>query len=1165
MVVKKTSNGTVPSSATTSKKKQQSSLNSFFGAAETGNNTDKGKKQKRINSFFAKPTSSSTSINEAKESNSETNQTKTTKKSQNDEKQKKKETSPITKIRDKEENDNSKAKKKPEKNSSREADRDTNSTCKAGDNDSNVEGVSKDKKSKTATTTSTKNNTSTKPKPKSEPPKEGSSISNTDNKKSITSKKRQKAAPQSTHKDTDKKKQKTRTKKAEKDEDKQKKEHDDNDAKDNMNDDKNEGKENKDTKSKKEKMDNKPKHTSKRKADAVPAPENSNDELNEEPNEKKKTKSTKKRVMEKTDTLKSKRMKRRVIEDSDDDDDDDEKDEKEDTEDDDDNDETYKSNNSLEDSDEDEEEDELEDEEEEMADVDMDEDIEEDDEESASAKKIAKQSKLSFKGAKQNTSSASKSKRSSKASAKAKKLEVNDVLSVPSNEDLLKAAVSWLNNSNGSDIPSNNKLASTISKNTKATSNAKNSSSSVGIPYSLFCAALTQIESTTKRLEIQSILTKLFRTALLTHPTNLIHLVYLSCNAVAPKYDCVELGIGDALLMKAIVQSCGMSNSVVKARYEEHGDLGTVAEMNRGKQKTLSGMFGGMRKLKPLMALEVLDVFRHIATTSGNQSQKFKIDKIKSLLVRATNPNETKYVIRGLQGKLRIGLAQSTVLISLAHALTHTPPKTVCETEDERNKDNNDADDGNDEKVSKDDLYYPADAQKLRSSSKLPIETKLECAVSIIRRCYSHSPSLDNIVSSALTHPLHLLPNSCTLTPGVPVEPMLAKPTKSIREVLSRLDGHAFTCEYKYDGERAQVHLYQTTDENDNTKTCTKMGVFSRNLLDTSIKFPESATYVQEACSSTSVTSCVLDTEVVAYNRTTQKFVPFQVLSTRKNKGEAGGEESKITVIVQAFDLMYLNGNSLLHKTLSERRGLMHQYFKPIENKFQFATSMDYTPDDDNCVDTSQLEEFLENAVKNQCEGLMVKTLQENAAYEPSKRSLNWLKLKKDYLEGCGDSFDLVPIGAYHGKGKRTGNYGAYLLACYDVESEDFQSVCKIGTGFSDVALQELAAGFKEHIISKKSSQYIVSEQLECDVWFDAMQVWEIKAADLSKSSAHKGALGKTGEVGRGIGLRFPRFERLRDDKRVDQATSSDQILDMYYAQDSIVDGGGGDDDEDGI
>ena len=92
-----------------------------------------------------------------------------------------------------------------------------------------------------------------------------------------------------------------------------------------------------------------------------------------------------------------------------------------------------------------------------------------------------------------------------------------------------------------------------------------------------------------------------------------------------------------------------------------------------------------------------------------------------------------------------------------------------------------------------------------------------------------------------------------------------------------------------------------------------------------------------------------------------------------------------------------------------------------------------------------------------------------------------------------------------------------------------------------------------------------MSDQLECDVWFDAVQVWEVKAADLSKSSAHRGAEGKTGEAGRGIGLRFPRFERLREDKRPDEATSSDQILEMYYQQDSVVGGGEDDVDDDGI
>ena len=180
---------------------------------------------------------------------------------------------------------------------------------------------------------------------------------------------------------------------------------------------------------------------------------------------------------------------------------------------------------------------------------------------------------------------------------------------------------------------------------------------------------------------------------------------------------------------------------------------------------------------------------------------------------------------------------------------------------------------------------------------------------------------------------------------------------------------------------------------------------------------------------------------MVAWNKQTNQFVPFQILSTRK-RTEENAESASVSVIVQAFDLMYLNGQSLLDRTLSERRGLLLEHFRPVQNKFQFATYVDHTEDGDTAI----LEDFLEEAVRGQCEGLMVKTLDVNAAYEPSRRSLNWLKLKKDYLEGLGDSFDLVPLGAYWGKGKRAGVYGAYLLGCYDLESEEYQSVCKIET-----------------------------------------------------------------------------------------------------------------------
>lgn len=561
----------------------------------------------------------------------------------------------------------------------------------------------------------------------------------------------------------------------------------------------------------------------------------------------------------------------------------------------------------------------------------------------------------------------------------------------------------------------------------------------------------------------------------------------------------------------------------VKEKYEEVGDLGKVAQLCKSKQRTLG--FGA--KPKPLTIVQVLKIFRQIANISGSQSQKLKVDLIKKMLVATQNPVEAKYIIRGLQGKLRIGLAQSTVLTSLSHALAFTIPSTIQKV---------DTKDDTDDKI----------VQTYLDSSAT-IEKRLEAASNIVKQVYSEVPSYDALLDAALKAHLTHLHEACAFQPGIPVVPMLAKPTKSIQEVLNRLNGLKFTCEYKYDGERAQVHM--TSDGT--------LKVFSRNLLETTAKYPEVPLFVQEAAKDSKVESFVLDAEVVAYNPQTGKLVPFQVLSTRK-KTEESAETAKVQVIVQAFDLMYFNGKSLLTTRLEERREIMKTNFLPVQGKFQYATALDFVEDGD----TTALEQFLDAAVKGQCEGLMVKTMDD--VYEPSRRSLNWLKLKKDYLEGLGDSLDLVPIGAYHGRGKRTGVYGAYLLACYDEESEEFQSVCKIGTGFSDEDLQTLSANLNKHKINDKSSQYNVTDQLECDVWFDAVQVWEVKAADLSKSSAHRGAVGKTGEPGRGIGLRFPRFERIRDDKRPDQATSSEQILDIYYNQDTVK-GQEQDDGDDGI
>ena len=564
---------------------------------------------------------------------------------------------------------------------------------------------------------------------------------------------------------------------------------------------------------------------------------------------------------------------------------------------------------------------------------------------------------------------------------------------------------------------------------------------------------------------------------------------------------------------------------MVKQKYKAEGDLGTVAQTCKSKQRTL--MFGA--KPKALLVTEVLQVFRDIANISGSKSQTLKADKIKKLLVKAQESTETKFIIRGLQGKLRIGLAESTVLISLAHALALTIPETMDLVKEWEGKD--------------------SDYVKNFQDISLAPEKRLEAAKNIVRQVYCEVPSYDALLDAALAVPLQHLTKACRFQPGIPVCPMLAKPTKSIQEVLKRLNGLAFTCEYKYDGERAQIHM----SADGTTK------VFSRNLLETTGKFPEVPQFIQQAAVTDKVQSFVLDAEVVAFNPKTGLLVPFQVLSTRKKTQETS-EVAKVQIIVQAFDLMYLNGKSLLDQSLKERRKQMMEHFLPVEGKFQYAVALDFVEDGD----TTALEIFLDNAVKGQCEGLMVKTMED--VYEPSRRSLNWLKLKKDYLDGLGDSLDLVPLGAYYGKGKRTGVYGAYLLGCYDEDTEEFQSVCKIGTGFSDEDLKTLSDNLNKHKIDVKSSQYNVSDVLACDVWFDAVQVWEIKAADLSKSSTHRGARGKVGEEGRGIGLRFPRFERLRDDKKPEQATTSEQVLEMYYQQDAVNgQEDGGDDDDDGI
>lgn len=620
------------------------------------------------------------------------------------------------------------------------------------------------------------------------------------------------------------------------------------------------------------------------------------------------------------------------------------------------------------------------------------------------------------------------------------------------------------------------------------------------VPYLKLAEAFERVALISSRLAIQAEMTQFFSEVMEANPSDLLRAIYLSINQLGPAFANIVLGVGDALLIRVVGEVTGKTSKGLKSSLEAEGDLGVVVMLAKQTQKTLFGA-----KPKSLTVREVFTQFHLLAKTAGTKSTDIKAGIIKKLLV-SCSPVEAKFIIRGLQGKLRIGLAEQTILVSLAHAV-----------------------------------------QKRQSSgSETTTTTTPEEAVKILKQVYSECPSYDEIVPQLLQHELAELHAHCHIKVGVPVKPMLAKPTKGVGEILNRFEASEFTCEFKYDGERAQIHYDGAGG---------KVEVFSRNLESNTSKYPDAIEYIRASLVDAS-TTFILDSEVVAYDAKRQCILPFQVLSTRARKDVKSSDDVKVQIALYLFDIIYLNGQSLLKLSLKERRVLLQRHFREVPGHVHFAIGRDLQS-------TEDILEFFNESIKGNCEGLMIKTLVDDATYEPSKRSLNWLKLKKDYMDNLSDSLDLVVVGAYLGKGKRTGTFGAFLCACYDEESEDFQSVCCVGTGFSDESLETFSALLRPTVIASKPRNVVTG--YECDVWFQPEFVWEVKAADLSLSPQHKGALGLI-KSDRGVGLRFPRFLRVRDDKKLEDATSAVQVEQMYRQQAVIAQGAGdgdeGDDDD---
>ncbi|KAH0566368.1 hypothetical protein GP486_000226 [Trichoglossum hirsutum] len=479
--------------------------------------------------------------------------------------------------------------------------------------------------------------------------------------------------------------------------------------------------------------------------------------------------------------------------------------------------------------------------------------------------------------------------------------------------------------------------------------------------------------------------------------------------------------------------------------------------------------------------------------------------------------------------------------------------------------------------------YRIRNRSELASSSKETLTEVFARAEETVKACFARHPNYNDLVPCLLEVGIcDELLLRCGLKLHIPPRPMLGSITRDLGEMLTKLQGREFSCEYKYDGQRAQVHY----DANG------KVSIFSRHLELMTDKYPDLVALVPQIRGE-GVGSFIMEGEVVAIDRTSGDLKNFQTLAGRGRKDVLLGSV-KIDVCLFAFDLMYLNGEELLGRPFRERRELLRSLFVEIPRQFTWAKSIDA-----NSADSEIVQEFFRSATESKCEGIMVKVLdnivdaalegveedadelqskhsppaiskkddkpkastdKENdrgtrrkarlATYEPDKRLDSWLKVKKDY-HTAADTLDLVPIAGWHGQGRKAKWWSPILLAVRNTDTGSLEAVCKAMSGFTDKFYTEMKIKYNEdsdNTIPRPA--YIEYRGPEPDVWFEPQEVWEIVFGDITLSPVYTAAIGLVNEE-RGLSLRFPRFLRKRDDKGIDDASTAEFLAELFRKQES--------------
>ncbi|MDG6918640.1 MAG: ATP-dependent DNA ligase [Nitrososphaerota archaeon] len=391
-----------------------------------------------------------------------------------------------------------------------------------------------------------------------------------------------------------------------------------------------------------------------------------------------------------------------------------------------------------------------------------------------------------------------------------------------------------------------------------------------------------------------------------------------------------------------------------------------------------------------------------------------------------------------------------------------------------------------------------------------------------LEQAYNVYPDLGHLVSTISVSGLAGI-ESVRISVGVPMRPMLAERLPTSQDIIAKLGGGEVAAEYKLDGERVQIH-----------KKGTSVKLFSRRLEVVTDMYRDA---VDLTINNVMADECILEAEVVAMDKETGKYLPFQELMHRRRKHGIDDAMKQYPVSLNFFDVLYSDSTDYTTKPYTERRAALESIVKETDGTIIMPALRSADPD--------AIDDFMAESLENGGEGLMVKL--PSGTYQAGARGYQWVKLKREYAPGVADSMDLVVIGATNGQGSRSGVYGAFLLAVYDKERDVFQSVSKVGTGFSDDDLKSFYEMLQPYKSAGKPAN--VDSKFIPDVWFKPEVVIEIVPSEITLSPLHTAGWGKVKQDA-GLALRFPKFTgKVRDDKQAQDATTVTELIHMQSNQ----------------